>query len=133
MSGFVWDASAVLVFLRREPGVERLEAALDRTSEHLLSAVNLAEVAGWFNERGMPDETLRAFLSELDMEVIALDGDLARATGELRRATKALGLSLGDRACLALAKARQAVALTADRSWAEAGLGISIECIRPDG
>lgn len=132
MSGFVWDASAVLAFLRREPGVERLEAVLDATPEHLLSAVNLAEVAGWFNERGMPEETLHAFLNELDLEVIALDGDLARATGELRRATKGLGLSLGDRACLALAKAHQAVALTTDRSWTLADLGITLECIRPN-
>ncbi|MBU0500018.1 MAG: type II toxin-antitoxin system VapC family toxin [Gammaproteobacteria bacterium] len=132
MSGFVWDASAILAFLRREPGVDRLEAVLDETPEHRLSAVNLAEVAGWFNDRGMPGDTLRALLDELDLEVIALDSDLARATGELRQATKALGLSLGDRACLALAKAHQAVALTADRAWVLADLGIRIECIRPN-
>jgi PIN domain nuclease of toxin-antitoxin system len=132
MSGFVWDASAVLAFLRRESGVEKLEAVLDATPEHVLSAVNLAEVASWFNERGMPAETLREFLSELDMEAIAFDVELARATGELRLATKPQGLSLGDRACLALAQARNAIALTADRSWTLLDLGIEVECIRPD-
>ncbi len=132
MSGFVWDASAILAFLRREPGVEKLEAVLDGTSEHVLSTVNLAEVASWFNERGMPAETLRELLSELDMEVIVFDIELARATGELRRATKAQGLSLGDRGCLALAQAHKAVALTADRSWTLLDLGIEVECFRPD-
>jgi PIN domain nuclease of toxin-antitoxin system len=43
MNGFVWDASAILAFLRREPGVEGLEAALDETPEHVLSSVNLTE------------------------------------------------------------------------------------------
>lgn len=73
MSRFVWDASAVLAFLRREPGVEKLEAVLDAMPEHVLSTVNLAEVASWFNEHGMPAETLREFLSELDMEVTVFD------------------------------------------------------------
>ena len=115
-----------------KPGVERLEAALEATPEHTLSTVNLAEVASGFNERGMPEDTLRDLLNELDMDLVGFDVESARATGELRRATKPQGLSLGDRVCLALAQARGAIALTADRSWTMLDLGIAVECIRPE-
>lgn len=55
-------------------------------------------------------------------------------TGLLRPMTRQVGLSLGNRACLALAKSRQAIALTADRAWTELdpSLGIAIQCIRPE-
>jgi PIN domain nuclease of toxin-antitoxin system len=52
------------------------------------------------------------------------------AAGLMRRETRAVGLSLGDRACLALALRRGAVALTADRAWERAGSGAGVEVIR---
>jgi PIN domain nuclease of toxin-antitoxin system len=55
---------------------------------------------------------------------------MARQTGALRPATKALGLSLGDRACLALARRERLPILTADRSWAKLDLGIPIKVMR---
>lgn len=57
---------------------------------------------------------------------------MSRGTGELRLATKPQGLSLGDRACLALAQARNAIALTADRYWTMLDIGIEVERIRPN-
>jgi ribonuclease VapC len=44
--------------------------------------------------------------------------------------TKAFGLSLGDRACLALAIDQKAIALTADRVWANLQIGVDIQVIR---
>jgi PIN domain nuclease of toxin-antitoxin system len=131
MNCYVWDASAVLAFLRAEPGSERLEALLAASKEHVLGAVNFAEVASWLNERGMPADALRAFLAELDFDLRAFDAGLAVATGLLRAPTKPRGLSLGDRACLALAQSLDATALTADREWRDLPLDIRVECIRP--
>jgi PIN domain nuclease of toxin-antitoxin system len=56
--------------------------------------------------------------------------DEALDSGLLREATRAAGLSLGDRLCLAAARARQARVLTADRSWAGLDVGVEIEVIR---
>ncbi|PTD98200.1 type II toxin-antitoxin system VapC family toxin [Pseudothauera lacus] len=131
MTRYVWDASAVLVYLRGEPGVDVLETRLAESSEHYLCAVNLSEVAGWLNERGMPAAELQAFTAALDLQVVAFDRPLALATGLLRTATKARGLSLGDRACLALAKQLGATALTADRAWLNLALDQAIELTRP--
>jgi PIN domain nuclease of toxin-antitoxin system len=131
MTRYVWDASAVLAFLRAEPGAERLEAVLADSRDHFLGAVNLAEVASWLNERGMPADELNAFLTELDLHIRPFESALAAATGLLRAPTKPKGLSLGDRACLALAQSLDAVALTTDREWRGLQLDIRIECIRP--
>jgi len=130
MTGTVWDASAVLAYLRREPGVEALEARLKAEDYPWISAVNLAEIWSWLSERGMPQTILAAALDELALEVVAFDEAQAMTSGILRTATRALGLSLGDRACLALAMERGAKVLTADRTWAPLDLGVSIECIR---
>jgi len=64
-------------------------------------------------------------------ELVPFDRQLARVTAELRQPTRNLGLSLGDRVCLALARVMGGRALTADRSWAALDLGIPTECIRP--
>ncbi len=64
------------------------------------------------------------------MPIAVFDGALGISAGQLRAATKHLGLSLGDRACLALAIQEDATALTADRSWADLDIGCKIELIR---
>ena len=69
------------------------------------------------NELGLNEEQLAQALSELDVEVIDFDLDLAIQSAKLRRLTLQAGLSLGDRACLALAEQKQATVVTADRAW----------------
>ena len=64
------------------------------------------------------------------LEVVPFDEDLARQTGALRPVTKSLGLSLGDRACLALAQRERLPIVTADKSWAKLDLGIAIKVVR---
>lgn len=130
MKEYVWDASAILVWLKQEPGVERLENLLASADGHLVSAVNLAEVAGWFDERGMPTERIREMLRELDIDVVPFDFDDALTSGLLRTTTRPLGLSLGDRACIATARRRRAVVVTADREWLKVDLGVGVECLR---
>ena len=79
----------------------------------------------------MPAEAIREALGGLDLDVRPFDMELAYAAGELRRATRAMGLSLGDRACLALAASLDGTALTSDQAWhGMTGEGLSVEVIR---
>jgi ribonuclease VapC len=128
MSEFVLDASAVLALVHGEPGAERVLAVLDRSA---LSTVNLAEVVGRLAERGGEPADIRRQLSRLPLEVVPLDEDLGYAAGFLRSSTRQWGLSLGDRACLALADHLGATALTSDRAWAEIATDARVELLRP--
>ena len=84
----------------------------------------------WRSDRGQPAEEAVADLRELDLDVIAFDRAQGEAAGRLRSATRQAGLSLGDRACLALAQSRGAVAFTTDRAWADLDVGVAIEVVR---
>lgn len=82
-----------------------------------MSTVNLAEVVGKLAERGMPDREIEEALGGLGLKIEDFDLEDALATGKLRRETRDRGLSLGDRACLALGIRLGATILTSDRSW----------------
>lgn len=129
----VLDASAVLAYLQQEAGWERVEAALLQ-GRCVLSGVNLAEVLSRLSDWDVPLEEAQAALAAWDLEVAVFDAPAARATAALRPLTRALGLSFGDRACLALAQTRGMTALTADRAWARLGpgLGVAVDSIRPE-
>jgi ribonuclease VapC len=110
----VLDASALLALLLDEAGSDRVQAVL---AESAMSTVNLAEVVGHFARNGSADADIRLLLDPLPIELVTFDDELAFAAGLLLPATRSAGLSLGDRACLALALRLGAPALTADRSW----------------
>ncbi len=123
----VLDASAVLAVYFDEAGAGEVRAALPGA---LLSAVNYTEVIGKALDRG---DTLAASLHKLaamGVEIVAHDARLAQRAGELRPLTKRAGLSLADRACLALAERERLPVLTADRSWKALGLGFDVRLIR---
>jgi PIN domain nuclease of toxin-antitoxin system len=73
---------------------------------------------------------MRQVVRALELEVVPFDEAAALDAAELRRLTADHGLSLGDRACLALAKALSGTAVTADRNWARIGLDIDVRLIR---
>jgi PIN domain nuclease of toxin-antitoxin system len=127
MSGVVLDSSAVLAVINAERGAARVIEVLDGA---LLSAVNHAEVMTKLIDRGVDRELARATVLKIGVEIIDFGLDLADRTGELRRETRHLGLSLGDRACLALAESEGLPAMTADKKWAGANLGVDIRIIR---
>ena len=127
MSEIVLDASALMTVLREEPGAAAVEAVLDHAA---ISAVNLSEVQAKLVERGTAAELAWSSLVDLDLEVIDFDAAQARVAGNLRSLTYAQGLSLGDRACLALAQALGLPAMTADRAWAGLEVGIEIRTVR---
>lgn len=115
MSEAVLDASAVLALMMRESGADKVAAFLPGA---LMSAVNVAEVVAKFVERDMSSYA-KAYrgIEDLGIEVIPFDGDQAVVCGALRWLTREYGLSLGDRACLALGKSRNAPVVTADKAW----------------
>jgi PIN domain nuclease of toxin-antitoxin system len=127
MASAVVDASALLAHIGGEPGADSID---DLADEALMSAVNLAEVFARLTERGLSERQADTIVYRYRLEVVPFDEELARQTGALRPVTKALGLSLGDRACLALARRERLPILTADRIWAKLDLGISIKVIR---
>ena len=126
--GYVLDASALLALLYGEPGATQVANAI--MSGAAISAVNLSEVVAKLNADGMPAAAITGAISPLDIEVIDFDTELAYQTGFLRPLTRQVGLSLGDRACLALAQQLALPALTADRAWLNLSLGTTIQVIR---
>ena len=123
----VLDASALLAVLRAEPGAERVEPHLEGAR---ICAVNLSEVVTKLIADGVPEPEIRRAIGRLELEVPAFGQQDAYAAGILCRSSGALELSFGDRACLALAQSLNAPALTANRSWAQLDLGITVEVIR---
>jgi len=122
----VLDASAVLALLNREPGGERVE---DYLADGVISAVNAAEVLSKLADAGLTAGEAKESLSLLGISIIAFELRDAEAVAALRGHTKSKGLSLGDRACLALGLRLGAVVVTAERSWAGLKIG-RVETIR---
>jgi ribonuclease VapC len=123
----VLDSSAVLALLLGEPGGQRVVPHLDKA---ILSAVNASEVHTRLIHLGEPPATAWQRLTALRCDIWPFTSEQARIAAELISITRPYGLSLGDRACLALAMERNATACTADKAWQSLSLGIEIETIR---
>lgn len=121
------DASAVLALVFGEPGAD---AVAERLPFGLLSAANYAEVLARSVERGRELADATADIGLLRLSIWPFDAELAVIAASLRPTTKALGLSLADRACLALGIKTGFPVLTADRKWLEASTGADVRCIR---
>jgi PIN domain nuclease of toxin-antitoxin system len=129
----VLDASALLAHLRDEPGADVVAEAI--ASGAVISTVNLAEVFSRVADRGGDPAKLAVELTQSGL----LDGAItvepftaadAIDAGRLRPLTRDAGLSLGDRACLALARRLDAPALTADTDWQGVAHGVELRPIR---
>jgi len=124
---YVLDASALLALLNGEEGAELVEELLPQS---VISAVNLAEVVTRLVAVGMPKKEIHEILSLLGLKIASFEEEEAFQTGFMYASTGRFGLSLGDRACLALAKVRNARAVTADRVWKQIGGEVEVELIR---
>lgn len=94
-----------------------------------ISTVNVAEIVSKLSDTGMPETVISQVLDLLALEIIDFNQSLAHQTGMLRPLTRHAGLSLGDRACLALARARNLPTLTTDRAWEKLALDVSVQLI----
>lgn len=122
----VLDASALLALLAEEPGADQIEALLEGAA---MSTVNLSEVLQKSEQHGIDIEGLEFDLEALGVEFHPFDVSQARATADIWARARA-GLSLGDRACLALAGSLGRTAVTADPRWSAARHGIKVRVIR---
>lgn len=127
MNEAVLDSSAVLAMLRVEPGAETVEQIINRS---ILSTVNAAEVVSKLIDRGMSENAARETVSALPCERVDFNEDQALAAGGMRSRSRAIGLSLGDRACLALAEAKNLPVVTTDKQWKKFQSTIEIRLIR---
>ena len=127
MTSAVLDASAILAVMSGERGADRVMTML---ASALVSAVNYAEVTSKLVERGIERKAAREAVLALGVRVADFDIEMADRVAELRPPTKHRGLSLGDRACLALAEREKAPAVTADQSWCNVIPTIEIHLIR---
>jgi PIN domain nuclease of toxin-antitoxin system len=123
----VLDASAVLAYLHQEDGWEAVRSGI---GEACIGAVNWSEVAQKTVQQGLDIELARDLLTEVGLTIVPFSAGQAENTAELWEKTRQHGLSLADRACLALAIEKEAVVLTADRAWADLELGIEIQALR---
>jgi PIN domain nuclease of toxin-antitoxin system len=121
------DASALLAYLFAEPGGEVVAAEIESSC---LSSVNLAEVISRFVRDGHSAQAVFEQLASSGIEIVPFLAEDAALAAGLIALTHALGLSLGDRACLALALRRNISALTADHVWSKLDLPIAIRQIR---
>jgi PIN domain nuclease of toxin-antitoxin system len=127
LASVVLDSSALMALLRNEEGADRVKAAFGRC---VISSVNVAEVQTKLVATGLDEDVAWLHIAAAECPTVHFNDDLARVTGALVRVTRPFGLSLGDRACLALAIDRKATVYTTDRIWKKLDLGIRIEAIR---
>ena len=112
----ILDASAVLTVLQNEKGQENVVPILETSA---ISRVNVTEILTKLIEKGMSSDEAQEVFDNLDLQVIEFDKNQSLKAAELRPLTKHLGLSLGDRCCLALAIIENLPAVTADKNWAQ--------------
>jgi ribonuclease VapC len=129
----VLDASALLAWLRLEPGALAVRSAIDRTAA--ISVVNWAETLTKLVDLGQDPDEVRLKIADAgilgnDLLLWPLDEEMAMEIARLRAGTRSRGLSLGDRACIALGRYLRLPILTTDRSWKGLRLGAQVQIIR---
>ncbi len=127
MSKYVLDASALLALLNNEPGAQRVN---DILPESVIGAVNVCETAGKLVSAGMNLDDARTSIELVNLDVVPFDTELAYKAASLVAETRKLGLSLGDRACLALGLMLQETVVTAEHLWSKLKIDVSVEVIR---
>ncbi|MGA9389284.1 MAG: type II toxin-antitoxin system VapC family toxin [Candidatus Sulfotelmatobacter sp.] len=130
MNRVVLDTSALLAILQGEPGGEVFARQAELLENSMMSAVNVAEAHGKLVGVGIESEDAWEAVTASVPEIVDFDKEQAKIAGGLLPRTRPLGLSLGDRACLALGMALKVPIYTADRAWKNLKVKVSIHIIR---
>lgn len=123
----VVDASALLAAILGEPGAD---AVLPYIGLGVVSTVNLTEVFSRLYDGGISESDAGHMIDRFAFAIAPFDKAQAADAARLRIETRQMGLSLGDRACIALALALNLPVLTADRQWEKLEIGVDIRLIR---
>nr|VFJ43111.1 MAG: PIN domain nuclease, a component of toxin-antitoxin system (PIN domain) [Candidatus Kentron sp. DK] len=123
----ILDASTLLAFLHDEPGGDDARRAL---ADGVISTVNWAEVVQKALKRGADIDGMQEEFEEYGLVFAPFTTKQAELAARLWSKTRRHGLSLADRACIALAMERQLPILTADRVWTELDLSVEIRPLR---
>lgn len=127
MNKVILDSSAFLALINNETGKDVVEPLLHHA---IMSSVNVSEVVSELNTKlSIPESQIQKILSLIN-EIYPFDKPLAVSTGLLKQNHLHLGLSLGDRACLALASHLSLPVYTANKIWSKLDTGITIYQIR---
>jgi len=126
----VLDASALLASAFGEPGGDAVRSLV---AGALISAANWSEFYQKVQQRGIVTQGMRAELEGAGLCIVPVSAEHAEAAADLWPLCRALGLSLADRLCLALALAQPSRVYTADRAWTRLSPlpGLDVVCIRP--
>ena len=125
---YVMDASALMALVKNEKGGDVVDALIDQ-QECVASSVNIAEVCSKLLDAGVASADLKRIIRNMNVNVIDFNQDQALASAELRPLTKSAGLSLGDRACLGLAKLMNGTAVTSDRPWLDVAEAVGVKVL----
>ncbi len=128
---YVMDASALLALTQGERGSDVVDELI-QDQECIASSVNIAEVGTRLIDKGLAPAHLARTLQQLDVQPIDFNLEQATLCASLRLSTKHVGLSLGDRACLALTQLVKGTAVTADSAWTDVAdaVGVKVQMIR---
>jgi PIN domain nuclease of toxin-antitoxin system len=124
----VMDASALLALIQGERGSEVVDDLIEQ-HDCVASSVNAAEVGAKLIDIGLPAAHLERVLRELNVDIVDFSLEQARTSALMRPGTRPAGLSLGDRACLALAQHLQATAVTADSAWIDVAQAVGVKVL----
>lgn len=123
---YVIDASALLAVLQREMGYLTVVPLLNGA---YISTVNLSEVLQKVEQKGLKISNLVNSIQGLGLQLVSFTPEQAEIAASLWKTTQLYGLSLGDRSCLALTQSLNAIAITADKTWANIP-NIQVQLIR---
>jgi PIN domain nuclease of toxin-antitoxin system len=123
----VLDASAVIAYMREEPGHEVVAPLMGSA---LVSSINVSEVLTVLLRHGLPADVGRDLFEDLRVGVVPFTLEHATRAAAIGAEFPRAGLSLGDRGCLALAREVDAPVVTSDRAWAELDVGVEVVLIR---
>lgn len=127
MGSVVLDASALLTLIYQETGHE---VVMQHLAGAVMSTVNVSEAMAVLQKEGISVDEASHIVFDLISEIVDFNISQAMASAALRSQTKTHGLSLGDRACLALAQEKQLPVLTADRIWSQLNLSVQVMVLR---
>lgn len=124
---YVLDASALLALIQNEKGADVVTRHL---SQSVISTVNYSEIISKLMQYNIAFADAAGIVVDLAIPVIDFDSEMASESAKLKHQTRSFGLSLGDCACLALAKIKGYEVITADAIWDKADTRVSITLIR---